>query len=193
MAPPGEPITPISSGEPTSIGDRLAPAIGLARGLIGKIKWLAIVGFTSALFLWIVLFYPFSGLIVVWKAVLAGIVLVTLILPGTILSLVWLGLGEILHLPEKLIEHADTGRQQSHQLVQVAFDKETRAKTSVRHLYGSLTGLRDSLLGSKALLFQAAATARLINPFFLIASAVAATLSFLLVAAALITTLVLIF
>ncbi len=147
---------------------RLSPALRIARALIGKAGVLAGVTAVSGIWLWSLIFYPFSSLNGLGPAAGAALVLVLLLAPAGVIALFWFGLRTLIQLPERLIERADESQATAGVLARSAVDPSTYSSTGLVPFVRGITRLRTSLLESKALILQIGAVARLINPLFVV-------------------------
>ena len=165
---------------------RLEPALRIARAIIGKTGVLAAVTAASALWLWSLIFYPFSTWSGLGSIAIALVVLLLLLGPSMILALFWVGLRALIRLPERLMERADESQATAGVLARATVDRSTYSSTGLAPFVRNIARLRNSLLESKVLIVQIGAVARLINPFFVFALLGSLVISPILIAIALV-------
>ena len=172
----------------------LRPLVRTAVAIVDKVRFLAAASGGAGLWLWAVLFYPFAGFGQGWRLGLALVVLVLLVLPAGVLLLFWAGLRELIGMPDRLVEMAGQGEDRAGDLLESATDTaEPRRYRRAWRFFRSLIDLRGLLLDSKALLLQFTVVARVANPVFIGALLAAFVLSGLLILAAAVALLVVIF
>ena len=173
---------------------RLQPIVQVAEAIIGKVRWQAVLTALAGLWLWGLLFYPFTVFVRVWMIVLGVVVLGLLLMPAGVLGLFWAGLRQLIRVPDKLLAVAGEGEEQTGVLVETVGDKTERRKLRrLWRFFRSVLSLRNLLLESKELLFQFAVVARVANPVFIGVLFVSFVLSLLLIFIAAVSALVVIF
>lgn len=172
---------------------RLRPIVQGAAAIIDKVRLQAVLAALAGVWLWALLFYPFASFGQVGVLVLGLVVLALFVLPALVLLLFWLGLRELIAMPDKLITMA--GQSEAHTGTLLKSVAEPRRRWSMRWLwrfFRTVLDLRGLLLGSKEVLLQAAVVARVANPVFLAVLFVAFVLSLLLIVVAAVSVLVVI-
>ena len=173
---------------------RLQPIVQMAEAIIGKVRWQAVLTGGAGLWLWALLFYPFTTFGRVWVVVLGVVVLGLLLAPAGVLGLFWAGLRQLIRVPDKLLAVADEGEVQTGALVETVGDKTERRKLRrLWRFFRTVLNLRALLLESKELLFQFAVVARVANPVFIGVLFVSFVLSLLLIFIAAVSVLVVVF
>ncbi len=207
MEPPAAhtPDTPAEEQQPASEGSliqrqgawlqaRLQPVVQVAAAIAGKVRFQAIVSGIAGVWVWGVLFYPFAFFERVWFLVLGVVMLGLLLMPATVLLLFWAGLRELISVPDKLVAAAGEGEVQSGALLEAVADKKERWKARrLWRFFRIVLNLRSLILDSKGLLLQFALVARVANPVFIAVLFVSFVLSLLLILAAVIAVLVVVF
>lgn len=170
---------------------RVRPIIQVAEAILGKVRFQAAASGLAGLWLWGVLFYPFSSFGQGWVLALGIIALIALLIPAGVLILFWAGLRELTRVPDKLLAVAAASDARTGDLVQTVNEKtETRKLRRLWRFFRALLDLRTLLLESKELLLQYAVLIRVANPVFLGVLFVAFVASLLLDFAAVVTLMV---
>ena len=146
------------------------------------------------MWLWGVLFYPFAVFAKVWVIVLGVVALGLLLMPAGVLFLFWAGLRELIGVPDKLVAAAGEGEAQTGALLKTVSRKTEQGK--VRRLwrfFRTVLDLRSLVLESKELLLKFAVVMRIANPVFIGVLFVSFVLSLLLIFAAAVSVLVVVF
>lgn len=180
--PPPAPADGLVRREGTKLLARLRPVVQIAEAIAGKVRVQALLAAGAGLWLWGLIFYPFDGFGRVWIIAAATVVLVFLLMPAGVLGLFWLGLRELIGVPDKLLDVADESQARAGTLVETVSDKTERRKLRrLWRFFRTVLDLRGLLLESKGLLLQFAVIARVANPVFIGVLFVAFVVSLLLI------------
>lgn len=148
---------------------RLKTAVGaftLASALSGGLLWM--------LFWWPLSFRTSS-------LFLALLTLVVLLGPAGVLGLFYLGLYDLIALPERVSEHASRTAQASTEAYRAATAETEGRYGWLKRLLLRIWSLRSLLLEHRALLLRYGAMLRMLTPAFLVLVLLAGTVSLLLV------------
>ena len=137
-----------------------------ARGIVGKVQWMAWGYLVAALVLTCVLFMPFSS-VNVWMYAFATGMLLLLAIPSGILFLFHAGLQSVIALPARLLEKAGVGEASARSILQAVRSDSEQAPEKKGKVLGTLVELRSLVLDSRDMLFEYGALLRLANPFVL--------------------------
>ena len=164
---------------------RLQPVVQVAEAIVDKVRLQTVLTLLSGLWVWGLIFFPFSSFDRVWVIVLGVVVLGLLLAPTGVLWLFWAGLGELIRIPDKLVEMAGEGEGHTDVLLEtMAGQAEPRKVRRLWRVFRTVLDLRTLILDSKGLLLQFAVVARVANPVFIGVLFVAFLLSLLLIAVA---------
>ena len=161
---------------------QVQPVVQVAEAIIEKVRLQMVVTLVSGLWMWGLIFFPFSSFDRVWVIVLGVGVLGLLLAPAGVLWLFWAGLGELIRIPEKLVEMAGEGEGHTDMLLEtMAGQDEPRKVRRLWRFFRTVLDLRTLILDSKGLLLPFAVVARVANPVFIGVLFVAFLLSLLLI------------
>ena len=164
---------------------RIRPVVQMAEAIVDKVRVQAILSLASGLWMWGLVFFPFSSFDRVWVIVLGLVVLGLLLTPAAVLGLFWAGLAELTRVPDKLVAMAGEGEDQTGVLLETMAGKtEPRKTRRLWRFFRTVLDLRTLILDSKGLLLQFAVVARVANPIFIGVLFVAFVASLLLIAVA---------
>lgn len=174
----------------------LAERRGLARRLHGyavilidKVRRLAWIGAIAAVWGWGVVAYPFAFETAgAWIGAL--VVLAVLLVPPGLLALFVAGLDELIGLPERLSRSVQEGQRHAADMIDAARPASAPAPRRRWGLLGTLWALGRLLLESKGALIGSVALVRRFTPIVLLGVVLAAGACFVLVAGAVVATLV---
>ena len=171
---PPAPVSPgpVASSQPTVV----QALVQRATRLIRPVRSLSTVSVASALWIWGVAAWPF-GFTAWWAWALMGIFLVALLLPGALLVVCYLGLREVVNLPEALRTVGDASMTEVGTL-QAATQQPERRR--VWRIGRSLYELGSLAVEAKGLLLGSVALVRMLNPFTLLLLAASTLISGLL-------------
>ncbi len=164
---------------------QLQPVVQVAEAIVDKVRLQTVLTLLSGLWVWGLIFFPFSSFDRVWVIVLGVVVLGLLLAPAGVLWLFWAGLGELIRIPDKLVEMAGEGEGHTDVLLEtMAGQAEPRKVRRLWRFFRTVLDLRTLILDSKGLLLQFAVVARVANPVFIGVLFVAFLLSLLLIVVA---------
>lgn len=173
---------------------RLQPVVRIASAIVDKVRLQAVVSSAAGLWLWGVLFYPFSSFGNGWIVVLGIVAFGALLLPAGVLFVFWFGLRELIRVPDKLVAIAGQGEARTGELKEaVAGTSEPRKARRLWRFFRTVLELRSLIIDSKELLLQYAVVVRVANPVFIGVLFFAFVASLLLIFAALVSMLVVAF
>ncbi len=164
---------------------QVQPVVQVAEAIVDKVHLQTVLTLVSGLWVWGLIFFPFSSFDRVWVIVLGVSVLGLLLAPAGVLWLFWAGLGELIRIPDKLVEMAGEGEGHTDVLLEtMAGQVEPRKVRRLWRFFRTVLDLRTLILDSKGLLLQFAVVARVANPVFIGVLFVAFLLSLLLIVVA---------
>ena len=175
----------------TQLQARLQPIVQISAAIADKVRLQAILSGMAGVWLWGLLFYPFSAFGKGWVLVLGVVALGLLMSSAGVLLLFWAGLRELIGVPDKLLNMAGESKTQTEALLKTASRKTDQGK--VRRLWRffcTVLDLRSLVLDSKELLLKFAVVARIANPVFIGVLFVAFVLSLLLIFVAVVSVMV---
>lgn len=149
----------------------------LAQGLSTGIRRLTYVAVSAAVVLWAALFVPTS--LHPTDLLLGGMTLVGLLSPATILGLSYVGLRDLLALPNRLAIRTSASLDQSVETARaLSDDAPSGLWDRLKHVLRQIWALRHVLLENRALLTRYGTLLRFLTPGFLLLTilAVVATL-----------------
>ena len=88
---------------------QVQPVVQVAEAIVDKVRLLTVLALGSGLWVWGLIFFPFSSFDRVWIIVLSVVVLGVLLTPAGVLWMFWAGLKELTRIPDKLVEMAGEG------------------------------------------------------------------------------------
>ncbi len=164
---------------------QVQPVVQVAEAIVDKVRVQTVLALGSGLWVWGLIFFPFSSFDRVWVIVLGVVVLGLLLAPAGVLWLFWAGLGELIRIPDKLVEMAGEGQGHTDMLLEtMAGQAEPRKTRRLWRFFRTVLDLRTLILDSKGLLLQFAVVARVANPVFIGVLFVVFLLSLLLIVVA---------
>lgn len=161
---------------------RLQPVVRMAEAIVDKVRLQMVLALLSGLWLWGLIFFPFSSFDSGLMIVLGVVVAVLLLSPAGVLWLFWGGLQGLIRVPDKLVAMAGQGDEQTDVLIDTVTGR-TEPRKSLRLLrsFRIIFDLRRLILDSQGLLLKFTVVARLANPFFIGIFFVAFLLSLVLI------------
>ena len=108
---------------------RVQPLVQVAEAIVDKVRLQMVVTLVSGLWMWGLIFFPFSSFDRVWVIVLGVGVLGLLLAPAGVLWLFWAGLGELIRIPDKLVEMAGEGEGHTDMLLETMAGQAEPRKT----------------------------------------------------------------
>jgi hypothetical protein len=172
-----------SDSDPTADGRLLRAAragAALARRLTTAVRRLAFLSAASGLGLWGLLWWPLpvQGESVLW----AGAGLLVLLAPAAVLGLFYVGLRDLLALPDRLAARTTDTIDQSATAARTLSNGEAESVWGrLRRIVREIWQLRRVLLDNRALLVRYGMLLRVLTPGFLVLGAGAVLASLLLV------------
>ncbi len=161
---------------------QMQPVVQVAEAIVDKVRVQTVLALGSGLWVWGLIFFPFSSFDRVWMIVLGVVVLGLLLAPAGVLWMFWAGLKELTRIPDKLVEMAGEGEGHTEVLLEtMAGQTEPRKVRRLWRFFRTVLDLRTLILDSKGLLLQFAVVARVANPVFIAVLFVAFVSSLLLV------------
>lgn len=161
---------------------QVRPVVQVAEAIVDKVRVQMLLALGSGLWVWGLIFFPFTAFDRVWVIVLGVVVLAVLLAPALVLWMFWAGLHELTRIPDKLVAMAGEGEGHTDVLLNtMAGGTEMRKTHRLWRFFRTVLDLRTLILDSKGLLLQFAVVARVANPFFIGVLFVAFVLSLLLV------------
>ncbi len=150
----------------------------IARRSVGAVRIATLVAVVVGIAFWGILVSPlaFSAW---WQFPVAGLLMVTCVLPALVLGLLYLGLRQLLHLPTKVLESIRQGRNQASEVANTFRAEDLPQTGRGLGLFRGLWLLWKTVAESRDLLLGAAALVRLANPVALAVVLAAFAASFL--------------
>lgn len=188
-APSEDRHTPSEGGllrrQAAHIQARLQPVVRVAEALVDKVRLQATLALASGVWVWGLMFFPFSSFDRVWMIGLGVVVLGLLLAPTGVLWLFWAGLRALIRVPDRLVAMAGESEGHTDALLEtMAGRTEPRKIRRMWRFFRTVLDLRTLILDSKELLLQFTVVARVANPVFIGLLFVAFVLSLLLIVAA---------
>ncbi|NNE33957.1 MAG: hypothetical protein HKN13_01895 [Rhodothermales bacterium] len=158
------------------------PVAQAAAGFAGFFGTLAMASTLAAVVLLLLLFVGLE-VVTLWKILLMVVVSVLLVLPGAVLGAFWIGLKQLVAIPQELGESlGDFGERSAAAFAasSTASDGHGRIRRLLRFVR-SLVDVRSSILQSKDVVVKSLVLVRVANPVSLVAVLIATALACLLV------------
>lgn len=150
----------------------------LARRITSAVGGLTVASALSGSVLWGLLWWPVP--LELSPLVGAALTLLVLLGPAVVLGLFYLGLHDLLSLPERVSDHASRTAQASTEAYRAAIAEAEGRFGWLRRLLLRIWSLRSLLLEHRALLLRYGAMLRMLTPAFLLLVLLAGAVSLLL-------------